>query len=50
MKIFALYIGLGAGIFAIAVYAYSLEHRIKELNKEPRDFKATRLESSIAKS
>ncbi len=30
MKIFVLCIGLVFGIFAIAVYAYSLKHRIKE--------------------
>ena len=30
MKIFALCIGLGFGIFAIAVYVYGLKQRIKE--------------------
>jgi hypothetical protein len=30
MKIFALCVGLGFGIFAIAVYVYGLKHRIKE--------------------
>jgi hypothetical protein len=30
MKIFALCIGLGFGIFAIALYVYGLKHRIKE--------------------
>lgn len=39
MKIFALCIGLGFGIFAIAVYAYSLKHRINELKKEPDENK-----------
>ena len=38
MKIFALCIGLGFGVFAIAVYAYGLKHRIKEL-KEKTDKK-----------
>ena len=31
MKIFALCIGLVFGIFAIAVYAYGLKHRIKDV-------------------
>jgi len=31
MKIFALCIGLGFGIFAVVVYVYGLKHRIKEL-------------------
>jgi hypothetical protein len=31
LKIFALCIGLVFGIFAIAVYAYGLKHRMKEL-------------------
>ena len=35
MKIFALCIGLGFGLFAIVVYAYSLKHRIKELKEKP---------------
>jgi hypothetical protein len=35
MKIFALCIGLGFGIFAIVVYAYGLKHRIKELKEKP---------------
>ena len=35
MKIFALCIGLVFGIFAIAVYAYGLKHRIKELKEKP---------------
>ena len=34
MKIFALCIGLVFGIFAIAVYAYGLKHRIKELTDQ----------------
>ena len=38
MKIFALCIGLGFGVFAIAVYAYCFKHRIKEL-KEKTDEK-----------
>ena len=38
MKIFALCIGLGFGVFAIAVYVYGLKHRIKEL-KEKTDEK-----------
>ena len=33
MKIFALCVGLGFGIFAIVVYANSLKHRIKELRE-----------------
>jgi hypothetical protein len=35
MKIFALCMGLGVGIFAIAIYAYGLKNRIKEVNKKP---------------
>lgn len=35
MKIFALCVGLGFGIFAIVVYAYGLKHRIKELKEKP---------------
>ena len=35
MKIFALCVGLGFGILAIAIYAYGLKHRIKELKKKP---------------
>jgi hypothetical protein len=35
MKIFALCVGLGFGIFAIAIYAYSLKHRIKKINDKP---------------
>lgn len=35
MKIFALFVGLGFGIFAIAVYAYGLKHRIRELKEKP---------------
>ena len=35
MKIFALCIGLGFGIFAIAVYAYGLKQRMKELKEKP---------------
>ena len=31
MKIFAICIGLVFGIFAIAVYAYCLKHRLKDL-------------------
>jgi hypothetical protein len=38
MKIFALCVGLGFGVFAIAVYAYALKHRIKEW-KEKTDEK-----------
>ena len=34
MKIFALCLGLGFGIFAIAVYAYGLKHRIKDLSEK----------------
>jgi ABC-type nickel/cobalt efflux system permease component RcnA len=34
MKIFALCIGLGFGIFAIAVYAYAVKHRIKERSEK----------------
>ncbi len=34
MKFFALCIGLGFGIFAIAVYAYGLKYRIKELKEK----------------
>ena len=37
MKIFALCIGLGFGIFAIAVYAYGLKHRIKELTDKSQN-------------
>jgi hypothetical protein len=37
MKIFALCIGLGFGVFAIAVYAYSLKHRIKELKEKSNE-------------
>ena len=35
MKIFALCVGLGFGIFAIAVYAYGLKQRMKELKEKP---------------
>jgi hypothetical protein len=35
MKILALCIGFGLGIFAIAVYAYGLKHRIKDLSEKP---------------
>jgi hypothetical protein len=35
MKIFALCVGLGFGIFAIVVYAYGLKLRIKDLKKKP---------------
>ena len=39
MKIIALCIGLGFGLFAIAVYAYGLKHRIKELKEKPDENK-----------
>ncbi len=35
MKIFALCVGLGFGIFAIIVYAFGLKLRIKDLMKKP---------------
>lgn len=35
MKLFALCVGLGFGIFAIVVYAYGLKNRIKELKQKP---------------
>ena len=35
MKIFALCIGLGFGIFAIVVYAYGLKQRLKGLKQKP---------------
>jgi len=35
MKIFALCVGLGFGILAIAIYAYGLKYRIKELKEKP---------------
>jgi hypothetical protein len=35
MKIFALCVGLGFGVFAILVYAHGLKHRIKELKEKP---------------
>ena len=35
MKIFALCVGLGFGIFAITLYAYGFKHRIKELKQKP---------------
>jgi hypothetical protein len=35
MKIFALCIGLGFGLFAIAIYAYGLKNRIKDLKEKP---------------
>ena len=37
MKIFALCVGLGFGIFAIAVYAYGLKQRMKELKEKPNE-------------
>jgi hypothetical protein len=37
MKIFALCVGLGFGIFAIVVYAYGLKQRMKELKEKPEE-------------
>jgi hypothetical protein len=37
MKIFALCVGLGFGIFAIVVYAYGLKLRIKETHENPNE-------------
>ena len=34
MKIFALCVGIGFGIFAIAIYAYGLKNRIKALREK----------------
>ena len=34
MKIFALCVGLGFGIIAIAVYTYGLKQRIKEVKEK----------------
>ena len=36
MKIFALIVGLGFGLFALAIYAYGLKTRIKELKDKPQ--------------
>lgn len=37
MKIFALCIGLVFGIFAIAVYAYGLKQRIKDVTDKSKE-------------